>query len=145
MNSKNVNEKKESVYEPIDLMLNILNELGCQPTREKNDSIFVAYQGELFEMQFLGKYIRIWDPGWFRTNQNNQDLMKILKAANHVNKDFGPTLVFTDPDEKGDIVCHSLIDIMFDPDCRDNVSYIKDILNTFFRSKSLFFRYLSQN
>lgn len=69
-NTQNDEEMKQEqeVVKPdtLGLMLNTLNQLGCQPTANEDGTISVQYQGENFHMEFGGMYARVTgsDVGW---------------------------------------------------------------------------------
>lgn len=117
------------------LMVDVLEELGCQPTVNEDETLSVKYQGETFYMEFGGLYAQIWDPMWSRIKADNPDLPKVREAVNAANFNFGPTVVMTDPDEEGNIGFFSRRDIMLHPACPDNVPFVKAVLDSFFVAK----------
>lgn len=117
------------------LMLNTLNQLGCQPTANEDGTISVQYQGENFHMEFGGMYARVWDPMWAGVKADDPDMPKIREAVNAANFNFGPTVVLTAPNDEGVIGFHSRRDIMLHPACPDNVPFVKAVLDSFFDTK----------
>lgn len=117
------------------LMLNTLNQLGCQPTANEEGTISVRYQGENFHMEFGGMYARVWNPMWAGVRADDPDMPKIREAVNAANFNFGPTVVMSAPDEDGVIGLHSRRDIMLHPACPDNVPFVKAVLDSFFDAK----------
>lgn len=117
------------------LMVDVLEELGCQPTVNEDETLSVKYQGETFYMEFGGLYAQIWDPMWSRIKADSPDLPKVREAVNAANFNFGPTVVMTDPDEEGNIGFLSRRDIMLHPACPDNVPFVKAVLDSFFVAK----------
>lgn len=126
-------EKKKP--DTLGLMLNTLNQLGCQPTANDDGSISVQYQGENFHMEFGGMYARVWDPMWAGIKVDDPDLPNIREAVNAANFNFGPTVVLTKPNDEGIIGLHSRRDIMLHPACPDNVPFVKAVLDSFFDTK----------
>lgn len=135
-NNKEMNQENE-VTKPdtLGLMLNTLNQLGCQPTANEDGTLSVQYQGENFLMEFGGMYARVWDPMWASVKADDPDMSKIREAVNAANFNFGPTVVLTAPNDEGVIGFHSRRDIMLHPACPDNVPFVKAVLDSFFDAK----------
>lgn len=135
-NNEEMNQENE-VAKPdtLGLMLNTLNQLGCQPTANEDGTISVQYQGENFHMEFGGMYARVWDPMWAGVKADDPDMPKIREAVNAANFNFGPTVVLTAPNDEGVIGFHSRRDIMLHPACPDNVPFVKAVLDSFFDAK----------
>ena len=129
--------ENEEIQKPntLGLMLNTLNQLGCQPTANDDGTLSVQYQGKNFHMEFGGRYARIWDPMWAGVKADDPDLPKIREAVNAANFSFGPTVVLTAPNEEGVIGLHSRRDIMLHPACPDNEPFVKAVLDSFFDTK----------
>ncbi|MDE5968514.1 MAG: hypothetical protein K2G64_05335, partial [Muribaculaceae bacterium] len=117
------------------LMFKTLSQLGCQPTKHDDGTLSVKYQGENFHMEFGGMYARVWDPMWAGIKADDPDVPKIKEAVNATNFNFGPTVVFSAPDDEGIIGFHSRRDIMLHPACPDNVPFVKEVLDSFFNVK----------
>ena len=117
------------------LMYNTLCNLGCQPKLNDDGILTVQYQGENFNMEFGGRYVRVWDPMWSGVKADDPELSKIREAVNLANFNFGPTVVMTAPDEQGVIGLHSRRDIMLHPACPDNEPFVKAVLDSFFDAK----------
>lgn len=135
---KKEEEKKEEVVKPdtLGLMFDALCNLGCQPTRNENNTISVKYQGEEFEMQFDGLFARVWDPMWAGIKHDDPNMQLLREAVNVANYDFGPTVVFSAPNDEGVVGLHSRMDIMLHPTCPVNPSYVKTVLDSFFDMKN---------
>lgn len=135
-NNEEMNQENE-VTKPdtLGLMLNTLNQLGCQPTANEDGTLSVQYQGENFHMEFGGMYARVWDPMWAGVKADDPDMPKIREAVNAANFNFGPTVVLTAPNDEGVIGFHSRRDIMLHPACPDNVPFVKAVLDSFFDAK----------
>ena len=135
-NNEEMKQEKEVVKpDTLGLMLNTLNQLGCQPTANEDGTISVQYQGENFHMEFGGMYARVWDPMWAGVKADDPDMPKIREAVNVANFNFGPTVVLTAPNDEGVIGFHSRRDIMLHPACPDNVPFVKAVLDSFFDAK----------
>lgn len=135
-NNEEMNQEND-VTKPdtLGLMLNTLNQLGCQPTANEDGTISVQYQGENFHMEFGGMYARVWDPMWAGIKADDPDMPKIREAVNAANFNFGPTVVLTAPNDEGVIGFYSRRDIMLHPACPDNVPFVKAVLDSFFDAK----------
>lgn len=135
-NNEEMNQEND-VTKPdtLGLMLNTLNQLGCQPTANEDGTISVQYQGENFHIEFGGMYARVWDPMWAGVKADDPDMPKIREAVNAANFNFGPTVVLTAPNDEGVIGFHSRRDIMLHPACPDNVPFVKAVLDSFFDAK----------
>lgn len=134
-NEEMKSENDTPKLDTLGLMLNTLNQLGCQPTANEDGTISVQYQGENFHMEFGGMYARVWDPMWSGVKADDPDMPKIREAVNAANFNFGPTVVLTAPNDDGVIGFHSRRDIMLHPACPDNVPFVKAVLDSFFDAK----------
>ena len=137
-NSVEENEKNEvpqEKWDTLNLMENILTALGCQPKKENEKELLVAYQGENFIINIGGPYAQIWDPAWAQINVNDPNFEKMKTAANISNFDFGPSIVWTSPNDEGVVSLHSKRDILLCPQIQDNTSYVRSVLDSFFEKK----------
>ena len=140
-NTQKIKTKKETEimehpkYNTQQLMVSTLTQIGCQPTVNEDDTVAVTYQGEHFHIDFGGLYAQIWDLGWAGVSVNDPELPKIREAVNHTNFDFGPTVVMTNPDDKGTMYFHSRLGILLHPDIPEIDNYLRSNLNMFFRTK----------
>ena len=130
-NVKVMNNTEETFNE----MHSILEDLGCNPQKESDSELSVAYQGENFVVQIGGYYAHIWDPGWSSINVNDPNFGTLQEAINIANCDFGPSIVWTKPDENGIVYLHSRLDILLHPNLPNKDDYIKSVFNTFFEKK----------
>jgi len=117
------------------IILDALKTIGCQPVVDKDNSIAVSYQGENFHIECSGILARVWDPSWSAIKADDQDLPKVREAINAANFTFGPTVVMSDSDKDGNILVHTLRDIMVHPSFPDTPNYIKSVLDSFFPIK----------
>ena len=122
-------------WDTLNLMESILTDLGCQPKKENEKELLVAYQGENFIINIGGPYAQIWDPGWANINVNDPNFEKMKTAANISNFDFGPSVVWTSPNEEGFVTLHSKREILLHPSLPDKNDYIKSIFDSFFEKK----------
>lgn len=117
------------------LMESILLDLGCQPKKENEGELLVAYQGENFIVKTGGFYAQIWDPGWAHINVKDPNFEKMKTAANISNFNFGPSIIWTSPNEEGMVALHSKREILLHPNLPDKSDYIKAVLDSFFEKK----------
>lgn len=139
-NSDNVNNQENNKMEreqpdTLGLMESILSELGCQPKKDEENALHVAYQGENFVIKTGGPYAQIWDPGWASINVNDPNFENMKVAANIANFDFGPTILYTSPNEEGLVWLHTKQDILVCSEIPDRNEYMRSVLNSFFEKK----------
>lgn len=134
INSSDSNHE-ETKPDTFDIMYKVLSDIGCNPISNEDGLISVQYQGENFNMEFNGMYVRIWDPMWAAIKADDPAMPKIREAVNVTNYNFGPTVVMTVPDDDGIIGLHSRQDIMLHPACPNNELYVKAMLDSFFYTK----------
>lgn len=120
-----------------DLMMNALREIGCQPQLSSDGTLEVQYQGEEFQMESGGYYVRVWDPMWAGISADDPKIDQVREAVNAANFNFGPTVVLTAPDEKGVIGFHSRRDIIMHPQLPQKDLYVRAVLDSFFKTKEL--------
>lgn len=125
----------EGQYSSLQVMENALTEMGCQPSQSNDGTLFVSYQGENFHMEFGGPYVRIWDPFWAQVKADDPDWPNIRDAINSANFNFGPTVVYTKPNDEGIIGLHCRRDIMLHPSIPDTAGYVRATLDSFFQTK----------
>ena len=126
------------------LMVSTLTQIGCQPSVNEDGTVAVTYQGEHFHIDFGGLYAQIWDLGWAGVNVNDPELPRIKEAVNLTNFNFGPTVVTTNPDDKGTIYFHSRLGILLHPDIPEIDNYLRSSLDAFFRTKEMVRQYFLQ-
>lgn len=137
---ENVNNMENSVEEKWDtfnIIETILAELGCQPKKENDRELKVSYQGENFVIKIGGPYAQIWDPCWSKMNVNDPNFENMKMAVNVSNFEFGPTIVWSGPNEDGSVWLHSKREILLCPQMDDNKSYITSVLDSFFETKDI--------
>ena len=122
-------------WDTLKLMESVLKDLGCQPKKESEKELQVAYQGENFVINIGGPYAQIWDPGWANINVNDPNFENLKTAANISNFDFGPSIVWSEPTEEGFVYIHSKRDILLCPELKDITSYMRSVMDSFFEKK----------
>ena len=140
-NHQEVNTEKEieimenPKFNTQQLMVSTLTQIGCQPTVNDDDTVSVIYQGESFYIQIGYFHAQIWDLGWTEVNVNDPELPKIREAVNLTNFDYGPTVVMTNPDDKGMIYFHSRLGLFLHPAIPEIDNYMRNNLLMFFQTK----------
>lgn len=122
-------------WDTLTLMESILTDLGCQPKKENEKELQVAYQGENFVINIGGPYAQIWDPAWANISVKDPNFENMKTAANISNFDFGPSIVWSSPNEEGMVTLHSKRDILLSPQLKDNRDYVRSVLDSFFEKK----------
>lgn len=117
------------------IMNESLKKLGCQPKSGEEGVLQVGYQGENFQIDFSGPYVRIWDCGWSAVRADDPDLPKVREAVNRANFMSGPTVVMSAPNEDNYILFHPRTVIMLHPSIPKVEDYVKATLDTFFQVK----------
>lgn len=136
-NAEGQNDKTsaEEKWDTLNLMENILTAIGCQPKKGNEKELLVAYQGENFVINIGGPYAQIWDPSWAQINVNDPNFENMKTAANISNFDFGPSIVWTSPNEDGFVSLHSKREILLSPQLQDSTAYVRSVLDSFFEKK----------
>lgn len=116
------------------LLMTSLKVLGCHP-EEKDERIKFIYQGENFIALVNKSFIRIWDCPFGNIDILDTNMPLMLEAINTANFEFGPTVVLSDPDEKGMRLLHSKMDFIYGSFIPKHLDYLKAILNSFFEVK----------
>lgn len=133
---KNDNQNTNALkWETLNLMQNILTEIGCQPNKRNENELTVDYQGEKFLINTGGAYAQIWDLGWANIDVKDPNYEKMKTAANLCNFDFGPTIVFTTPNEDGVVWLHTKHEIALFPNIPQRNDYMRSVFDSFFDKK----------
>lgn len=134
-------DKGESKEEPdytaktVELIVEILKKLGCQPDVEDRQTVNVKYQGENFQFYANGIIVNIYDLPWSHFNINAPNAQKIREAINKANFSTLPMVLMTVPDEDGDVQILSRYETILHSSCTVNEDYVHYILDSFFSAK----------
>lgn len=120
----------------MELVISILSDIGCQPQKHDEETILVAYQGERFMIKVGGTYAQIWDLGWANINIQDLNFENMKLAVNENNFDFGPTIVWTAPDDNGWVSLHSKREMLITSVLPNKEEYTKSVLDSFFDTKN---------
>lgn len=138
---KNASQNED--YSLVELLVDILIKIGCQPQIEDHDTISVKYQGETFTISVGRRVARIWDLGWYGINAGDPKLPLLKDAVNMCNFQTGPTIVLTSPNDEGMIYIHSHYDVMLHSACNENIEYLNAVLDSFFKTKDNLYRHIN--
>ena len=119
----------------IELIVNILKKLGCQPIVEDDRTVNVKYQGENFQFYANGIIVNIYDLPWSEFNINDPNAQKIREAINKANFSTLPMVLMTGADEQGNVNVLSRYQTILHPSCTINDEFIPYILNSFFSAQ----------
>lgn len=133
----NMEQEQQQSARPVSMEIAIesLKKLRCQPQIVSDKDLLVMYQGETFEMHFSGMLVRIWDPAWLKIDARDPNLRILREATDETNLSFGPSVVFSKPNNDGTIIIHSLYDTWLHPACPYTTEYLEDMLGVFFDLK----------
>lgn len=117
-----------------DLVITVLQAIGCQPALNEEKHICFKYQGEEFYIatQEDSRFIVIWNPWWGTSEITNSALPYLKEIVNLVNIDSIVTTVYTTDDEQQNLGFHSKCQILFTPKEAPLDEYLKAVLDQFF-------------
>lgn len=117
-----------------DLVITVLQAIGCQPQLNEENHICFKYQGEEFYIatQEDSRFIVIWNPWWGTSEITNNALPYLKEIVNLVNVDSIVTTVYTTDDEQQNVGFHSKCHILFTPNEAPLDEYLKAVLDQFF-------------
>lgn len=121
---------------PRNLLLNTLEEIGCQCSADENDVIQVKYQGEAFDFYANNEspYINIVGSAWTCIDMDDPDADLLKQAVNEAN--FGSIItsiyIYKTNEEKHYIIVFCYTKIVFIHDIHDRKYYLEAMLSAFF-------------
>ena len=124
---------------PLEMMKQVLENIGCRPQISEDNQLYVAFQGENFLINVDEKWINVLDPQWTSIDEDSPMVPALKEIINLVNFDAGPTVLFCPPNEEGKIAVMSRYDLPFVKDIPDKEGYITFILESFFTKKQKIF------
>lgn len=136
--TQNEMSEPEDRYDAKSIMFETLQKIGCQPVYDENDNILVAFQGENFLINCAPIRVTIWDLGWAAYPVDHPNFPLLLEAINSTNFEFGPTVVYSQPDEENKVWLHSRMPIVLLPDMPEKEDFIRSTLENFFFTKEKF-------
>lgn len=133
-NQNMTNDKPDT----LGLLESILKELGCQLVTESENSSVVAFGGENFRVIVYGEWVYITHPGWGTISVNDSNFENMKLAANIVNHEFGPSIVYGSPDKDGTVWVHTKMDILLTQSIQYKKDYVREVFNLFFAKEERF-------
>lgn len=116
------------------LLIKTLEDIGCQPEIDNDESIVFKYQGEEFKIDASNDNFFIWiyNIAWtgIETNDTDSDFLK--QAINKANEYSAITNLYTTNEEKGIIAVHCQMATYFAYNIPNLNGYLKSILDGFF-------------
>lgn len=116
-------------------LLKLFTEMSCNPRMDEQENLALSYQGENFLLMFNGPFIRIWDFSWYSVKPTDDNFTLIKDAVNYANFSFGPSIVMHSPDEDGNVVFSSRVDVPLINIVDDIQGYMEVVLDSFFSLK----------
>lgn len=120
---------------PLEMMKQVLENIGCRPQISEDNQLNVAFQGENFLINVNEKWINVLDPQWTAIDEHSPMLPALKEIINRVNFEVGPTVLFCAPNEEGKIAVMSRYDLPFVKEIPNKEDYITFILESFFAKK----------
>ncbi|MDE5789928.1 MAG: hypothetical protein K2H96_01685 [Muribaculaceae bacterium] len=139
--NNNTDEREESNRSHL---MDLLEDMGCHPSLNEDRNLSFSYQGENFLIMFNGAFLRIWDLSWLSMKNTDDNYTLFKDATNYANFSFGPTVVLHSPDENGNIIFSSRLDIPFAANMNDGKGYITALLDSFFGLKNSLHREINR-
>lgn len=117
-----------------DIVITVLQQIGCQPQINEEGHICFKYQGDEFYIatQKDSRFIVIWNPWWGTIEANNPTLPYLKEIINVVNVDAYVTTIYTTDEDQKNIGFHSKCHILFTPKEAPLDEYLKALLDQFF-------------
>lgn len=116
------------------LLIKTLEDIGCQPEIDNDNSIIFKYQGEEFNVNASNDSPIIWiyNVAWTGIETNDTDADFLKQAINKANGNSAITNLYTINEEKGFIAAHCQRMIYFAYNIPNYREYLKSILDGFF-------------
>lgn len=124
----------EEDKKPRNLLMNTLEEIGCQYSVDEDNAIQFKYQGETFEVYASNEipYIQIYDYAWTGIKMDDPDADLLKQAVNEANCHCFITTLYTMSEETNNIVLHCCTMILFTHDLSGRKKYLEAVLSAFF-------------
>lgn len=124
----------EEDKKPRNLLMNTLEEIGCQYSVDEDNAIQFKYQGETFEVYASNEipYIQIYDYAWTGIKMDDPDADLLKQAVNEANCHSFITTLYIMSEETNNIVLHCCTMILFTHDLSGRKKYLKAVLSAFF-------------
>ncbi|MDE6479377.1 MAG: hypothetical protein K2L45_03830 [Muribaculaceae bacterium] len=134
-NQETSKEEIDHTAQTVDIIVEILKKIGCQPIVEDRQTVSVKYQGENFQFYANGIMVNIYDLPWSEFYINDPNAQKIRDAINKANFSTLPMVLMMAPDKDGKVNVLSRYETILHPSCSINDEFIQYILNSFFTAQ----------
>ncbi len=116
------------------LLIKTLEDIGCQPEIDNDNSIIFKYQGEVFKINASNNSPIIWiyNFSWTGIETNDTDADFLKQAVNKANENSAIINLYTINEEKGFIAAHCQMATYFAYSISNYRGYLKSILDSFF-------------
>lgn len=117
---------------PRNLLVRVLEDIGCQYDTDEDDTIVFKYQGETFQVCASNDspYLWIYDTAWGQMKLSDPDAGLLRQALNLANQDVAVTCLYTT--DKEAITVHCSMMIYFTGSIEKPGDYLRAILDAFF-------------
>lgn len=118
----------------VELVMQTLTEMGCQPKKEDDRCVLFGYQGEEFKINTYdtNNIIWIYNVGWNGLPLDDPDVDCLKEAVNKTNEVCAMTTLYTVNKEENYIALHCHMTVYFSADIPNLKGYLASILNSFF-------------
>lgn len=130
--SQSAEEEDQNTPRTIDLVADLLRQMGCQPEKHEEDGLLVKYQGESFLIGANGVVVTFYDLPWGHFNIHDPKAETFREAVNKANFNTLPTILMQSPDEEGNVSILSRYQTMVHASCPINDQWLGFILDSFF-------------
>lgn len=116
------------------LLIKTLEDIGCQPEIDNDNSIIFKYQGEAFKVNASNDshIILIYDIAWGQLSLNDPNAELFKQAVNKANE-YTPIInLYTIDQEQELITVHCRMALYFSRSIERHHDYLKSILDAFF-------------
>ena len=130
---------REIVLETKDLVIETLNQMGCECEEREDGSLVFTYQGENFIIEASNDclFINLLDVWWYELSTfcDLKEFANMRKAVNEVNLHANCTVLYTVNTEREKFALHTRKNMIFIRQIPDLKGYLESTLSDFFQVK----------
>lgn len=131
-----MDETKHTItYKTMELVYDLLVQLGEFPKEDANDTLRFNIYDNQFEVRFNYLTADFWDVSWGWINVNRHDFDKLKTAVNEANLQSLATILYHGPNEDGTVFLHTRQAAVFFHDCKNNVDLIRFVFQSFQKAR----------
>ena len=129
-----------------DLVISVLENIGCQPKENEEGHVTFKYQGDDFYIaaEEDNRFIMIWNPWWGTISADNEALPFLKEFVNLANVNSLVTTVCLMDEEEKSIGLHSRCHTYFTPNEGELDEHLKMLLDSFFDTHNVIKEYMEQ-